>query len=456
MNITRLVPIAAFSVMTLGCSGGSSNNESAAQQSQPIKIVAPSLTQISIEIDEQGVSVTPNALNLKAGESGEFSLTLTQGYKIESINGCGATYNLETGKIKVTATETSCSIKVMAQKKQTMVPVTSSVLGFGSLSSLPQNVEQGSSFDINATPQTDYTLDNIVGCGATKDSRGNWRVLSAQSPCHIEATFTSNFAASSEFAESIRLPVVIHVFENDNVSISDELGRSHVELLNMHFRRSKLLADFDFLIDSSSPEHTPMPDKDRQYIADTGITFYLATNTPDGAPSTGINRISANQALTEQAMKSSMWDANKVINVWVGEKPVSTIDQEAIYQLTSTNEPNALAGIAIDHRKFSDFSNRRFDAKLGKTLTHSMGHYLGLIGHIAQGPENGHRNLPCDGVLQPSPECTNKDLLFNYMRDSYVADENKRMFSISQANLMRQHIQNGPLQALYNNVRDKQ
>ncbi|WP_462154242.1 zinc metalloprotease [Pseudoalteromonas piscicida] len=446
MNITRLASIAIFSVMTLGCSGGSSDNESA----------APSLTQISIEIDEQGMSVTPNALNLKAGESGEFSLTLTQGYKIESLNGCGATYNQETGKIKVTATETSCSIKVTAQKKRTMVPVTSSVLGYGSLPSLPQSVEQGSRFDIIAKPQSDHILDKVTGCGASVDNRGNWRVLSAQSPCHIEATFTSNFAASNEFAEPIRLPVVIHVIENDNVSISDEVARSHVELLNMHFRLSKLFADFDFLIDRNSPEHTPMPDKDRQYIADTGITFYLATNRPDGALSTGINRISANQALTEQAMRSSMWDANKVINVWVGEKPASAIDQEAIYHLKATSEPNSLAGIAIDHSKFSDFSDRRFDAKLGKTLTHSMGHYLGLIGHIAQGPENGHRNLPCDGVIQPSPECTNKDLLFNYMRDSQVVDENKRMFSISQANLMRQYIQNGPLQALYYNVRDKQ
>ncbi|MBD1581141.1 M43 family zinc metalloprotease [Pseudoalteromonas sp. S16_S37] len=456
MNITRLVPVAAISLMTLGCSGGSSNNESATQQSQPINSAAPSVTSISIVIDEQAMSVTPNALNLKAGKSGEFSLTLTQGYKIESIYGCGATYNEDTSKIKVTATEKSCAIKVTAQEKQTIVPVTSSVLGFGSLSSLPQNVEQGSSFDINATPQTDYILDKIVGCGAAQDSRGRWHVLSAQSPCHIEATFTSNFEASVDFAESIRLPIVIHVIENGNISISDELAHSHVELLNMHFRRSKLLADFDFLIDSSAPEHTPIPDKDRQYIADTGITFYLATNTIDGAPSTGINRILTDQTLTEQAMKSSMWDANKVINVWVGEKPTSAIDQETIYHLTANSESNSLAGIAIDHRKFSDFSNRSFDAKLGKTLTHSMGHYLGLIGHITQGPENGHRNLPCDGVIQPSPLCTNKDLLFNYMRDSQVADDNKRMFSISQANLMRLYIQNGPLEALYNHVRDKQ
>ncbi|WP_139158526.1 MULTISPECIES: M43 family zinc metalloprotease [Pseudoalteromonas] len=288
------------------------------------------------------------------------------------------------------------------------------------------------------------------------DNRGNWHVMSAQSPCHIEATFISNFSTLDEFAEPIRLPVVVHIVENDNVSISDVQASSHVELLNMHFRRSKLLADFDFLIGAYSAVNKAIPDSHRQYIADTGITFYLAKNTPDGAPSTGINRISANQALTEQAMKSSMWDANKVINVWVGEKPASTIDQEATYQLTATSEPNSLAGIAIDHRKFSDFSNRSFDAKLGKTLTHNMGHYLGLIGHIVQGLENGHRNLPCDGVIQPSPECTNKGLLFNYMRDSQVADENKRMFSISQANLMRQHIQNGPLQALYNNVRDKQ
>ncbi|OHU90563.1 MULTISPECIES: hypothetical protein [Pseudoalteromonas] len=151
MNITRLVPIAVFSVMTLGCSGGSSNNESAAQQSLPIKSVAPSIIQISIEVDEQAMSITPNALNLKTGENGVFSLTLTQGYKFESISGCDATYNQESGKINVTAPEKPCSIKVMA-KEQMMIPVTSSVLGFGSLPSLPQSVEQGSRFDIIAKP----------------------------------------------------------------------------------------------------------------------------------------------------------------------------------------------------------------------------------------------------------------------------------------------------------------
>ncbi|CAH9049848.1 hypothetical protein PSECIP111951_00053 [Pseudoalteromonas holothuriae] len=440
---SRILATGLLSLFTVACSGES---ETVLSQIDNVQKPTSTKSDISVEFDNKMLSISPELLNLAQGEKGEFKIVTQPNFLIDQVQGCGALLNKSKNKVQVMGNGKVCTIKVTSRVSSPPIAVTSSTSGYGEFVALAQTVEQGSHFEIQVKPQQDYELESIEGCGSEYDA-GTWVVKNAQSPCHLLAKFKSSFDTPEAFTHTIRLPVVVHVLENDNVQIEDSKIQRQIELLNLHFRQSKLLEDLENFSGRSKIPAAQIP-----FIADVGIQFYLATHTPSDRPFNGINRVADQGFISAASILGSMYDSNKYINIWVGEKSPEQVD-DAVAYLAGTSE--VASGISIDYRALANY-NRTFDPNLKKTLTHQFGHFLGLIGHITEGPESGHRFLPCGGDTQQSLNCRNQDLLFNYMRNNSVDDNDKRMFSISQAEIMRNWVTSGPLKQLYHNNIDKQ
>ena len=179
------------------------------------------------------------------------------------------------------------------------------------------------------------------------------------------------------------IPVIFHVvYRNQSDSISDERIFSQLDVLNSDFR-------------AINSDKTSLPDKFRALLVDMEIEFCLAGMDPSGFPSTGIIRkntsiVGIGSATTAENPARSLikydvlggsdcWDPSKYLNIWVGSFGANTpILAEAKFPWENNPKED---GIRID----PDYVgincvkplNPQYD--LGRTLTHEIGHYLGLL-----------------------------------------------------------------------------
>jgi Pregnancy-associated plasma protein-A len=185
----------------------------------------------------------------------------------------------------------------------------------------------------------------------------------------------------------IKIPVVVHVVHNNsagtigglkNSNISDFQIQSQIKVLNEDYRRKQGSRGFNT----------------NQVGVDMRIEFYLATKDPFGKPSTGITRNYNSKdnfdVFDDNVLLSSIayWDSEKYLNIWVTNLTVdylgfSEFPTGDFNGLEVDEIPANIDGIMIDH---SVFGNRNGTAttgtySYGRTLTHEIGHWLGLI-HI--------------------------------------------------------------------------
>lgn len=184
--------------------------------------------------------------------------------------------------------------------------------------------------------------------------------------------------------EVIRIPVVVHVIHNEQSgaikgsNIPDEQIYSQIKVLNEDYRRQAGTMGFN-----TNP-----------IGADTRIEFFLALKDPAGKPSSGITRHYSsstdfnliNDNDRQKLSNLAYWDSNKYLNIWVAafrdpyigyaEFPYA----ETIDGLTD-EVPEALDGTFIDYRVFGrkSGSNTKGLYSFGRTTTHEIGHWLGLI-----------------------------------------------------------------------------
>ncbi|MCF2446486.1 T9SS type A sorting domain-containing protein [Dyadobacter sp. CY345] len=190
--------------------------------------------------------------------------------------------------------------------------------------------------------------------------------------------------------EVIRIPVVVHILHNrrdgvvggpNNPNITNEQIRSQIEVLNEDYRRKANTRGFN-----SDPVGV-----------DTGIEFYLAEYDENGKSTTGITRtqylardlfnpITDDQLLSDIAY----WPSDKYLNIWVCRLLDSYLgisqfpSVEGIDGLNTRNENyERTDGVIIDFRFFGRDAtvNTSKIYNLGRTTTHEVGHWLGLI-HI--------------------------------------------------------------------------
>ncbi|UJH68287.1 M43 family zinc metalloprotease [Allomuricauda sp. SCSIO 65647] len=252
----------------------------------------------------------------------------------------------------------------------------------------------------------------------------------------------------------ILLPLVIHVVHNgheigEETNLSIEQIERQIEILNEDFRRKEGTKGFN--------DH---PDG-----GDAMIEFVLAKRTPEGLPTNGINRIDTTK-IAEPLLghsfndyaKIGYWDPTQYINVWIAPLPESfecILSGQATgpetdlpgTEFLSLPGPGDAEGIIVNWKSFGE-SDTNCHTKYGRTLTHEMGHYLGLL--HTWGASDCENNDYCDDTpavdkpvfgSQPFLGCKGETVMMgNYMNWSH--DEVMNIFTKDQIARMHYVLEN--------------
>ncbi|GAA3589233.1 M43 family zinc metalloprotease [Flavivirga amylovorans] len=181
------------------------------------------------------------------------------------------------------------------------------------------------------------------------------------------------------------LPVVVHVINKgepvgENTNLSTERIKRQIEILNEDFRRKEGTRGYN--------DH---PDG-----GDSKIEFVLAKRDPDGKPFDGINRIDTTKVSVpilgynpNHYAQYAYWNPKDYINIWTTPLPESTECLALGFatgpetdlpgtELFSLPEPEDAEGILVNWLHFGESESSCY-ARFGRTLTHEMGHYLGVL-----------------------------------------------------------------------------
>ncbi|WMI68695.1 M43 family zinc metalloprotease [Mangrovimonas sp. YM274] len=172
------------------------------------------------------------------------------------------------------------------------------------------------------------------------------------------------------------IPVVVHVIHNGEpigtgANISDEQVLSQIQVLNEDYRRMAGTNGFNTHPDG----------------ADVEIEFCLASRTPDGCVTTGIDRIDMSNINTTWASPNTIdavlkpatiWDASQYMNMW----SVNFGSNGLLGYAQFPGGPANTDGVVSDYRFFGSNDAEGVTIpgvyNLGRTMTHEVGHYLGL------------------------------------------------------------------------------
>ena len=303
-----------------------------------------------------------------------------------------------------------------------------------------------------------------------------------------------------EFSNNYVIPVVFHVIHGGEPigtfpNILPGQIHSQMTILNQDFSGNSynssnypLNAFVNWAVNQNIPKAN-LDENGRIKIADFGIQFCLATKDPSGnvLPEPGINRINylaeslpgPSNYSTQTTMKTyldkilkpqTIWDVTKYLNVWITDKNTALTHSgvssgpplSGIMDLPN-NATDSTDGIWCFTRvigSYALFPGGSYISQFidGRTLTHEVGHYLGLR-HIwgetdcgndfcndtppAAGSNTGTPTYPHEAGSCASPS-NNPDgeMFMNFM--DYTRGSNKYMFTTDQKTRAHTAMQNSP------------
>lgn len=234
----------------------------------------------------------------------------------------------------------------------------------------------------------------------------------------------------------VNIPVVVHVLYNTaSQNISDAQIQSQIKILNDDFR--KLNADV-----------TRVPSTFTSVVADVGINFCLASVSPTGAATTGINRVatSVTSFAADDKMKSSStggvnpWSTDKYLNIWV-----CNLGGGLLGYAQFPGGPATTDGVVIGYKFFGNTGTVTAPYNKGRTATHEVGHWLNLR-HIwgdancgsdlvNDTPTHTGANYGCPTHPKSNTCGTSAEMFMNYM--DYTDDGCMYMFTLGQKSRMQ-------------------
>ncbi len=265
---------------------------------------------------------------------------------------------------------------------------------------------------------------------------------------------------ASQSGNIIKIPVVVHVIHNGdpygtNENISDEQVQSQITVMTQDFRKMQGTPGFN-----TNPVG-----------ADVEIEFVLAKVDPNGNPTNGINRVNlcedswSTAAINSTLKPQTIWDPTQYMNMW--SVNFSDNDLLGYAQFPSSSGLSGMPtngglastdGVVAGYRFFgsSDLATGNFTAPYnkGRTMTHEVGHFLGLRHIWGDGdcsvddfcndtPNAAAANFGCptidscpDGIF---------DMVKNYM--DYTNDACMNIFTIDQKTRILAVMNNSPRRA---------
>lgn len=263
----------------------------------------------------------------------------------------------------------------------------------------------------------------------------------------VEAFAASYIVANPTFTptstSTIVIPVVVHVvYRTQDENIPNDKILSQIEQLNA-----------DLSATNSDVGNTPLV---FQPVGVMDIQFCLATQDPNGNPTTGILRKQTNVSVftDDDAVKfdssggSNAWPSGSYLNFWI-----CNLDGGLLGYAQFPGQTPATDGVVCDFKTIGSLTNPGIGFNdgtgvlrynVGRTTTHEVGHWLNLR-HIWGDDGSGcsGSDLVSDTPNQAGPNqgCPtfphiscgngpNGDMFMNYMDYSY--DDCMRMFSPQQ------------------------
>jgi hypothetical protein len=253
---------------------------------------------------------------------------------------------------------------------------------------------------------------------------------------------TGNNAPGPE--KVITIPVVVHVLYNQTTeNISDLQIQSQISSLNADFSRT-------------NPDFLKVPGVFAELAANTNIRFELAKTDPLGRATTGIIRKKTsrmwwtddNKIKSATTGGSTGWDSRQYLNVWV----CNTVPGLTGYATFPGGDP-LLDGIVVKYDAFGTSGAITAPFNKGRTMTHEVGHWLGLKHLWGDGPcgddgiedtpkqRGGNSGTPVFPRLTPCNGSPDGEMFMNFM--DFTNDEAMGMFTVGQKNVMRAQFEPG-------------
>lgn len=237
-----------------------------------------------------------------------------------------------------------------------------------------------------------------------------------------------------ETEELIQVRVVFHiVYQQEIQNITDEQIFSQLKVLNQDFRKK-------------NPDTVNTPEVFKPLAADCRISFVMASEDEEGAPTNGITRTYTTHGpfgntdihYSAKGGKDA-WNTEKYLNVWVCSLPPGTLGYG-----TPPGTSAAHDGVVIHFESFGTTGTARAPYNGGRTLTHEAGHWLGLqhpwgITGGCEG-DDGITDTPlqaaaAEGCDPGRISCGSADMVQNFMNLS--EDGCLSLFTTGQAAVMR-------------------
>jgi len=198
-------------------------------------------------------------------------------------------------------------------------------------------------------------------------------------------TRSAKIASTITTDTSISIPVVVHVLYNTAIqNISEARIRAQIDKLNEDYNR--------YNADTINTRSVFKPRAGK-----AKISFYLVNIDNMGEPSNGINRVYTEKSGFDQGFEMKVTDAGgadpwlngSYCNVWV----CNLLDAGLLgYATPPTGSIFFTDGIVVGYETVGGPSAPSVAGMTGRTLTHEMGHWLGLPhiwGPSPTGPGNG-------------------------------------------------------------------
>ncbi|MEM6642313.1 MAG: choice-of-anchor J domain-containing protein [Bacteroidota bacterium] len=277
----------------------------------------------------------------------------------------------------------------------------------------------------------------------------------------------SRIPLATQASSEITIPVVVHVLhqgeevgEGSNLSV-DRI-RGQIDSLTVDFRRLNA--------DTINTPSAFLP-----VAADVEINFVLAYRDPKGNPTDGIVRVNASRSFIPdrisdliQMRSLSHWPAEDYFNIYCADLSTNLIGFATFPETdgskgSSSGQWPYLDAVYMDHQYFGVNPDAPAFESRGRTLTHEVGHFLGLRhiwgdgnctrdDFIADTPladfHNGGYSSPC---TFPNPDddevCVEgePEMFQNYM--DYTDDICMNLFTQGQKDCMRVVAANSPRRA---------
>ena len=276
-------------------------------------------------------------------------------------------------------------------------------------------------------------------------------------------------ASPNNTTDVITIPVVIHIIHNGEPvgtapNITDAQAMSQITVMNEDYRRLM-----------GSRGYNTHPDG-----ADVEIEFCLASVDPDGNPTNGIDRQNLGQSswstadINSTVKPNTIWDPTKYMNMWTVNFSDSTLlgyaqfpNNSGLSGLNANNGGANTDGVVANYNAFGsmDHDDGTFimnaTYQYGRTMTHEVGHFLGLRhtwgDNWSQGdpddascgvddfcndtPNSGRPQFGCPTGADTCPGGA-VDMIENYM--DYTNDDCMNIFTQDQKDRILVVMQNSP------------